>query len=175
MSSEPVARLIGGRSSHGFTVLELAVALALITLVAVLAIPAFYGRPEVTLDRAALLLARDLRIAQNEAVRWSGDVHFDFLPDGEGYAPRFADGRPVPNPVGSGPMERIYERDAVFEGVRISRLQLAGHPRSIRFDRLGYAYGGGTIELAFEGQDCRVIVHESSGLVTLEGLSKPEE
>src|SRR5690606_25726658 len=83
----PVSSLGQQHPRRGFTVLELAVALALITLVAVLAIPAFYGRPEVTLDRAALLLARDLRIAQNEAVRWSGDVHFDFLAEGQGYAP----------------------------------------------------------------------------------------
>lgn len=154
----------------GFTVLELAVALALISLAALLAIPAFYGRPEVTLDRAALLLARDLRLAQNDAVHWRRDVLFEFLPEGSGYAARFVDGEALPNPAGKGPFERLYARDAVFEGVVISRLELAAGARSIRFDHLGYAHGGGMIELLFLDHTCQVRVEESSGLVTLHGL-----
>ncbi len=150
--------------------LELAVALALISLAALLAIPAFYGRPEVTLDRAALLLARDLRLAQNDAVRTRRDVIFEFLPDGAGYAPHFIDGEPLQNPVGKGAMERVYGRDAVFEGVRISRLQLAEGRRAIRFDRLGFAHGAGAIELSFQDHSCLVHVEESSGLVTVQGL-----
>jgi Tfp pilus assembly protein FimT len=160
--------------STGITLLELAISLALISLVALLAIPAFYSRPEVTLDRAAQLLARDLQLAQNDAVRWRQDVHFHFLPDGRGYAPRFGDGRPMPNPVGGGALERDYGRDGVFQGVRIERLQLAGDPRAIRFDRLGFAHGAGFIELSFNGRVCRVEVDESSGLVSLHGLSGPE-
>lgn len=168
-------RLAGaGRPSSAFTLLELAIALALICLAAVLAIPAFYQRPEVSLDRAALLLARDLRLAQNDAVRWRQDVIFEFLPDGAGYAARFASGKPVPAPLGKQGLERVYGRDAVFQGVRIGRLQLSGDPTSIRFDPLGYAHGAGAIELTFDGHECRVRIEESSGFVSLEGLARPE-
>lgn len=168
--------LLGRRGvRRGFTILELALALALISLVAVLAIPAFYSRPEVTLDRAAQLLARDLRLAQHEAIRLNRDVIFEFHLDGRGYAPRFEDGTPLPNPVGRGSFERRYSRDAVFEGVHIGRLQLAGEPRSIRFDPLGHALGGGSIELTFGAEVCMVHVAESNGMVSLHELHGPTE
>ena len=160
------------RPRRGFTILELAIALALISLAAALAIPAFYGRPEVSLDRAALLLARDLRTAQNHAVQAGCDVHFHLRSDGNGYAAWYESGAPLPNPAGGGPLARAYDRDAVFEGVRITRVQLDGHPREVRFDRLGFAHGGGTIELFYRGRDVAVHVAESTGLVTIRGLSR---
>ncbi len=165
---EPSSR--SGRG--GFTILELAIALALFTLVAALAIPAFYSQPEVTLENATRLLLRDLRAAQNRAARLQCEVRFEVFEDGRGYRAVLPDGRPLRDPAFGGPFERDYGRDAVFEGVRIARVDL-GPDGAIRFGPYGFSDEGGVLELRFGDASSRVEVGARTGLLRVRGLSEP--
>lgn len=157
---------------RGFTILELMITLALITLVAALAIPAFYSRPEVTLENATRLLLRDLRAAQNRAARLQSEVRFHLLAEGRGYRVVLPDDRPLPDPLRPGPFERDYGRDAVFEGVRITRADL-GPDDAIRFGPYGFSDEGGVLELTYGGASCRVEVEPLTGRLRVSGLSEP--
>ncbi|MCB9914027.1 MAG: GspH/FimT family protein [Planctomycetes bacterium] len=157
------------RSRAGFSLLELAVALALITVASVLAIPAYYAQPSVTLDNASRLLARDLRYAQNEAaLRGQGtQVHFDLF--GQGYALECGEACPLPNPVGGGDLVRMYPRDAIFEGVHITRIE--GPPQSVvSYDRHGLAEHEAHIELRYEDEVRVLHLEKDTGLMRIEGL-----
>lgn len=158
--------------ARAFSLLELAVALALITAAAAIAIPLFYGRPEVTLDNAAILLAHDLRAAQNHAVHQRAAVRVEFFEDGSGYRALLADEEPMPNPSGAGPLARRYSADGVFEGVHVERVRL-GEGRTARFTPDGSAELGGEITLGYRDQLRRVTLQEGSGLVAIEGLERP--
>ena len=108
-----------------FTLLELLIVLVLITVIAAISTWAYFSRPEVTLDNAIRILARDLRIAQNRAILLRRPVSIVFAEDGDGY--RLVDR--TEHPAADHPdferIERRYSRDAIFEGVRILPVGLA--------------------------------------------------
>lgn len=140
-----------------------------IAIIASLAIPAWFNRSEVTLDNAAKLLARDLRDTQNRASSLNEDLWFVFREDGDGYAVIDADGKRVVGPLGSGPFERLYSANAIFEGVDIQRVEL-GEGRAIRFDAAGRAYGAGAVYLRFH-DDVRVVtILPETGRIEIKGL-----
>ena len=157
---------------RGFSLLELAIALALITIAAIVAIPSFYARPGVTLDSAAILLAKDLRHAQNLAAQRGIEVVLEFSPDGTGYRVIDAEGRAVQNPLGAGALIRDYARDGVFEGVRIESVQL-GARASASYDARGLSLQGGSIRLGDRGARRTLSLQAGSGLIDIEGLSRP--
>lgn len=176
MSFEPKSRrLVGGRALRrraGFSILELAVVLTLLTVAAAIAIPLFFGRPSVTLDSAAILLARDLRAAQNEAVLRGRDVVVQFLPEGDGYRAFDESGELLPSPSGGGEFLRRYSRDGVFEGVRIELLDVAQN-RSVHFTPEGFALQGLRLELVYAGDRRQLRLESATGLVSIEGLRRP--
>jgi Tfp pilus assembly protein FimT len=146
--------------------------LALITVVAAIAIPLFYSRPAVTLDNAAILLARDLRAAQNEAVHRRKDVYAHFFGDGSGYRVFDESGEALKNPTGSGELVRRYTADAVFEGVRVASVEF-GPRHMARFTPDGLAVRGGVVVLEFRGDQRILTLAEGSGLVEITGLERP--
>lgn len=154
----------------GFTILELAIALALITVASVIAIPAFYSQPNITLDNASLLLARDLRYAQNEAAMRGVHTQVTFDTFGDGYAVETSDAMPLPNPVGGGDLVRVYSRDAIFEGVTITAINGLTEPH-VRFDKNGFALDGVAIEMHYEQEVRTVHLARESGLMEIEGLT----
>jgi len=166
---------MGGRGSNssrreGFSLLELILALALITVVSSVAIPAYYSLPAVTLDNAAILLARDLRYAQNKAALIGEDTRVVFDEDGDGYRAVTESGSSLSNPVGGDALIRKYSADAVFEGTHIARLEgAAGF--SLRFDRHGFALDQGRVELTYQDQVRILILKRGTGRVEIEGLS----
>jgi prepilin-type N-terminal cleavage/methylation domain-containing protein len=156
----------------GFSILELAIALALITVAAAIAIPLVYSRPAITLDNAAVLLARDLRAAQNEAVHRRADVYVHFFADGTGYRVFDEGGRAIANPTGAGDLVRRYTADAVFEGVRLVSVE-TGPRKLARFTPDGLAVRGGVVVLEYQGDRRILTLHEGSGLVEITGLERP--
>lgn len=135
----------------GFTILELSVVLLAIAFTAALSITAYFSRGEVTLDSAATLLTEDLRAAQARAALMRRPVMFHFDRDGGGYEtidmPRSAQLAETERP---GP-RRLYDRDGVFEGVRITRVDVAGRDH-VLFQPDGSVAFGGRITLGFEGE-----------------------
>ena len=157
--------------SSGFSILELAIVLTLLTVIAAIAIPLFYGRASITLDSAAILLARDLRVAQNTAVFREKDVIVQFLPEGDGYRVYDEFGAMLPNPTGGGDFVRRYSQDGVFEGVELEYLDV-GPNRSVHFTQGGVALHGAEVHLRFGGERRKLTVEPTTGLVTLEGLRR---
>lgn len=165
-------RLGGGNGASGFSLLELVLVLALVAVVAAWAIPAFYARPSVTLDNAALLLARDLRSAQNRAAARRAPVEVRFFEDGDGYEAVDAYGRHLPDPGGGGAFVRRYSRDAVFEGVRLANLDgTLAHP--VRYDARGFAEEDARLVVTYGGASRQVSLEGGTGLVEIDGLDEP--
>lgn len=142
---------------RGFTILELLIALVLVSLTATAAISAFFSRTEVTLDNAARLLAEDLRSAQSRATVLRCDVVFQFGADGGGYESYDNDPRARTRAHGPERTIRNFDRDAVFEGVRVSDVQIGGADHLL-FQSDGSVAVGGQVTLAYHGATRTVII-----------------
>jgi type II secretory pathway pseudopilin PulG len=152
----------------GFTIIELIVVIMLVTFTAAVSLWAYFARPEVTLDNAAQLLVRDMRIAQARAALLHAPVTLAFHEEGDGY--RIVDGaedmahpRYIPERI-----ERRYSRDAVFEGVSILPIGLAARGRIV-FGIEGSDPSSGSITLSY-GRATRIVeIEAETGHVLLTG------
>ena len=153
------------------SLLVMLLTLAAMAIAAGLAIPAFYGMHHVTLDNAARLLARDLRVAQNMAGFEGQPCTFQFLPDGSGWRVLSDDGLVLERPDQKGRFERDFTIDGVFEGVRLEHIEFAG-THEVHFDRAGRAMPGGTVRVSFNGEARVLRVVALSGRVILDGLAE---
>ncbi|MFT7668988.1 MAG: hypothetical protein ACI8X5_001688 [Planctomycetota bacterium] len=152
----------------GVTIMDIAIALASLALITGIAIPVYFSQPRVTLDHAAILLANDLRFAQNEAAISGESTVLEFDEEGDGYAVFYESGAPVTNPVGPLNLDRQYSVDAIFRGVSLRPLE--GGPPS--FDRHGFLLNEIRVELRYEGETRRLQMERGSGLVSIEGLGR---
>jgi prepilin-type N-terminal cleavage/methylation domain-containing protein len=152
----------------GFTLLELILALLTVAVSAAIAIPVHFGRPEVTLENACVLLAHDLRAAQNRAAYLDQPTRFVFLPDGSGYRVTDLQGKVIRNPRDDWSFERIWLADGVFRGVLASEIDL-GEETAIVYDGNGRALRGGSVRMRF-GEALRVLhIAPRSGKISIEG------
>lgn len=159
------------RSPGGLSILKMALALAFIAVVSIVGIPAFYSQPSITLDNAAVLLARELRFAQNESVVVGVNTRVRFLPEGDGYAVETAHGRALPNPLGGGDLIRVYSRDAIFEGVKITSTS-GTHDGMVRFTTRGFCLDEVSVELTYESEIRVLRISKNTGLMEILGLSR---
>ena len=155
-----------------FALLHFASFLALSTLIAAIAIPAWFGQGEVTLERAAILLARDLRAVQNHAVISGRDIELSFLPNGDGYRAIDELGQDVVLYSDGIPLARRYNTDGVFQGVHVHSVSLEQNS-PLKYDHNGFALNGGQIILSLEEERIIVTLSSESGWVSIDGLSKP--
>ncbi|MFN0007897.1 MAG: hypothetical protein ACKVXR_08310 [Planctomycetota bacterium] len=162
----PPRPLAGGRL--GFTIVELILVIAIVTVTAALSIWAYFARPEVTLDNAARLLVRDIRIAQARAALLHSPISLVFHEEGDGY--RIVDGvgdgaSPTPS---SDRIERRYSRDAVFEGVSILPIGLGAQGKVVfESDRPDPA--SGSITLSYRRATRIVEIEPGTGHAHLTG------
>jgi type II secretory pathway pseudopilin PulG len=161
-----------GRGRAGFTILELVIALALTIIVATLAVPAWFDREEVTLNNAVKLLAQDLRDAQDRAAYGHKAIEVRFFESGDGYRIVDASGQQMAAPVGGGPFERIYSRDAVFRGVSIAFVDMNG-TRNLHFDDRGFALEEGAVHVHYKNGTRVLRIHSYTGLIEIDGLGEP--
>jgi len=148
--------------SGGFTILELAAVLVMVTLVSTLAIRAWFGRSDVTLQNAAELLASDLREVQAIATLRHAPHEVVFHADGSGY---FAHEM---GQVEAAAHDRHYPRDAVFEDVRVTRVRVAKGGRLV-FDALGRPASDASITVSHRGVALTVLVEAALARVSVEG------
>ena len=152
------------RSSRGFTILELLLALLAVTLVATYSIWAYFSRAEVTLVHAAGLLVDDLRLAQARAGCLHVPVEVVFHADSNGYHIAAPDSEGVPTEH----HPRSYPSDAVFEGVHILEKRLPDHGRLV-FDERGRLAHDSTITLGYRGEARTVLVRADGMIVIADG------
>jgi Tfp pilus assembly protein FimT len=157
---------------RGFTILELLIILALLTITASVGIPAYFARPAVTLDSAARLLAADMREVQNRAALYRLPLMVEFPEDGTGYRGVKENGEPLHSPYTDGPFVRVYPADAVFEGVRVLAVRSPQGDR-VAFSPRGLAAATASIVLGFDGETRTIRIRKDSGLVEIDGLEDP--
>lgn len=157
---------------RAFALLHFASFLAVCTLAAAVAIPAWFSKGDVTLERAGVLLARDLRAVQNHAVISGQPIHIEFLPAGDGYQALDADKQPVILYSDGVPLARRYNADGVFDGVRVHSVTLGGDA-PITYDPNGFALTGAEITLSQGAARVTVRIDAKSGWIAIDGLSKP--
>ncbi len=160
------------QTRRGFTILELLIILALLTITASVGIPAYFARPEVTLDSAARLLAADMREVQNRAALYRLPLAVEFTAGGGGYSGVHETGEPLTSPYQAGPFVRVYGADAVFEGVQVVQVQSPDGNR-VSFTPRGLAATTASIVLGFDGETRTVRIRKGSGLVEITGLDDP--
>ena len=148
------ARAPARRPGRGFTILELLVALSVISVLAAYSIATYFSRSEVTLESAAVLLAEELRTAQNRSLFLGEPSTVVFFPDG--YRVLDPEGRTLQNPRTLLSFERRYSRDGVFRGVTVLEASF-GAGNVLELDGDGLPRQGGTILLGF-GDERRTIV-----------------
>ncbi|MEW6071097.1 MAG: prepilin-type N-terminal cleavage/methylation domain-containing protein [Planctomycetota bacterium] len=158
------------QARSGLTILELLVVLVLVALAAGLAIPAYFERSEVTLERASILLARDLRMAQNRSAYLEEPCRVWFREDGDGYRVTNHAGAIIRNPGTNQPFERRFSVDAVFRGVRIVEARF-GPDRFLSYDERGLPREEGQITLWFAGDTRTVHVERRAGKIEILGAT----
>lgn len=144
--------------------------LAVVALVAGIAIPTFFARHGVTLDNAAILLARDLRSVQNRAAHLGQSTTLRF--DEHGWRAFDALDRPLQRFASQEYIERRLDADAVFEGVTLEAMQFGGEA-AVRFDAAGRPDRGGSLEVVYRGERRRLHLSPTEGRLTIEGLERP--
>ena len=160
----------GGSSRRGFTILELMLALIALSVVASLSIPAYFERSEVTLEKACILLAHDLRAAQNRSAYLGETAFFSFQKEENGYEVRDEFGERIRHPTTNEPFLRRYSLDGVFAGVQVLEARF-DDGAVLCYDERGNVPKGGHVVLAF-GTDRRVVrVEEGAGTVHIEGTT----
>ncbi|MCY2959225.1 MAG: GspH/FimT family pseudopilin [Planctomycetota bacterium] len=145
----------------GFTIVEFVGVLVLMTAVSTIAIRAWFGRSEVTLQNAAELLANDLRQMQTHATLRRSPLEVVFDADGCGYHARDL-GR-----AGGVDSVRRYTIDAVFEDVRIRSVQVQRGEKLV-FDAIGRPASDASITLVHRGVARTVLVDAQALFIAVE-------
>ena len=153
---------------RGFTVLALLVVLVSLSLVAATSVRWYFSRDEVTLENAAVLLARDLRAAQHRSIFLGRPGRLLFLPDGSGYVLLDELGELAQNPQTSEPFVRVYPDDGVFIGVQVLAAA-AGSDRALEIDSHGIATEDLEVVLAFADEQRTLRYDQESSRITIEG------
>ncbi|MFT4538630.1 MAG: Tfp pilus assembly protein FimT [Planctomycetota bacterium] len=154
-----------------FSITEILISLVMLGTISSVAIPAWFGRSDVTLDNAARLLARDLRAAQNRAAFNGESTQLRFSGDGTGYSVFDKRGALLPALMGQGGFVREYPRDAVFRGVRVENADFAGQA-IVEYNDRGVVQHDGQVVLSFAGDSRIVRVCSRTGLIELEGMAE---
>jgi type II secretory pathway pseudopilin PulG len=156
-----LTRAVGRRA---FTILQLLLVLVVISLLAATTIRCYFTQAEVTLENAAILLARDVRAAQHRSIFLGEPTHFTFPPEGNGYFVTDAAGNLARNPQTDQVFERRYPADGVFHGVAIVAVR-AGEDRTLVIDDRGQPVEDMEVTLAYRESRRTVVLERGGGIV----------
>jgi prepilin-type N-terminal cleavage/methylation domain-containing protein len=157
-------------SRDGFTLLELLVVLLVMSFAAAFTVRHYFAQPDVTLENAAILLARDLRAAQHHSLLMNEPSLVLFLPDGAGYVVTDKPGNVIENPMTGETFVRSYPDDGVFDGVRVVAAR-SGDDRTLEIDKRGMPLEDLEVTLGFGGEERTVQFEAKSGALTVVGSS----
>jgi hypothetical protein len=159
-----------GRSQapRRFTVLGLLLVLFLLSLGAATTVRWYFASADVTLENAAVLLARDLRAAQHRSIFLAKVGRLQFFGDGSGYALLDSTGTVTHNPQTDEPFLRIYPDDGVFVGVSVLAAE-AGSDRTLEIDDRGRPLEDLAVTLAYQDERRTLRMARESGNIAIEG------
>lgn len=153
---------------RGFTLLELLLVLLVLSLCAATTVRCYFSDSAVTLENAAILLARDLRAAQHRSIFLSESGRFQFLPEGQGYAVTDSVGTLAINPATELPFVRVWGEDGVFDGVHATNV-VAGDDRVLEIDKRGLPLEDLAVTLTFGDDERTLLLDQRSGVITIVG------
>ena len=156
------------RAVSGFTMLHLILLLVGLSGLAMVGIPMFFERGTVILENGAVLLARDVRTAQNRAAYSREPLFLRFFEDGDGYEVVTRSGTPIDDPRTGRPFVRHYSIDGVFEGLRITEVR-TGPDDTLILSAIGETSHILEVRLEFDGEHRQLYAERSSGMITIEG------
>ena len=154
------------RARSGISLLGVLFSLCGIAVVAMLAIPAFFERPDFTLDNVCDLLRRDLRSAQNRATYLHTEARF--VIDADGWRALDKHGALL---VGMGedhPIVRSFSSDGVFEGVHAEQIRV-GSDGGLLITNRGTTLERGELVLRFRDERRTVTIEPGAGQVLYPG------
>lgn len=155
-------------SQRGFTLFELLIVLLLLSLCAATTVRWYFSHADVTLENAAILLARDVRAAQHRSIFLGEPSRFVFLSDGAGYTVMDASGAPTRNPQTDELFLRVYSDDGVFVGVSVVEAD-AGGDRTLEIDGRGLALEDLSVTLAYHDERRTILLDKQSSEITIVG------
>jgi len=150
---------------RGISLLVVLVSLVVVGLVAGIAIPTFFHRPEVTLDNACRLMARDLRAAQNYAAFLGRPVAVVF--SGHGYEAIDLEAGPLQRGPHGTELRRSYREEGIFDGIRLE--DVAFPDSTLVFSPDGEVLTPGGLVIRFRDDERELRVVEGSGKITIGG------
>jgi hypothetical protein len=153
----------------GVSLVVVLVSLVLVGAIAVIAIPAYFNRHDVTLDSACRLLSRDIRSLQNRAALEKHEVRLEFGPDG--WRALDTSGAPVAGVGETVPIVRRFAGEGVFVGVVVESYEL-GPDKLLGIDARGLVTEHAEIVLSFRGEHRRLKIHRGSGEIAVESLAR---
>ena len=166
----------GARESAGFTLVELALAITIVAILAWLAVPKIADLGGMRLDAAARRVAADLRYAQSRAIgtRTIHGLHF------EPSSGRYTVYAPTPSTPLADPADRartlrvVFDQRVEYRGVAIASASFGASP-TVSFDYFGVPRDSagadlaapGRVVLSYQGATDTVEVAPGTGKVTI--------
>jgi len=155
-------------SQRGFTLLELLIVLIVISLCAATTVRWYFSHADVTLENAAILLARDVRAAQHRSIFLGETSRIVFLSDGSGYTVLDAAGESAHNPLTDEPFLRVYPDDGVFHGVVVLAAD-AGGDHTLEIDKRGVPLEDLAVTLAYRDERREILLERKTSEITIVG------
>lgn len=139
--------------------------MVVLTIASSIGIPAYFGQPDITLNNAAELLAKDLRDVQHRAALYEEELWVRFDEDGGGYRGTDRKGGLLISPYGAGPFIREYDFDATFRGVSIESIE-PNHLDAYVFDARGFPRTSIAVTLRYKDDLRTVAFSHRTGIIT---------
>ena len=160
----------------GFTIIELAMVIVLIAILAALAIPRFDSFYSIKLEGAARKLVADIRYTQRLAIALHDDYGVEFNTSAETYRVyRVSDNATATEPLSRSAYQTSFAANSEFQGIDISSASFGG-TQHVRFNSLGTPRDGnnsvlssnGTVVLSYKGNSRTITVTPNTSKVTLQ-------
>lgn len=150
----------------GFTLFELLIVISVLSIWSAFTIAQHFEEPDITLESAAVLVAKDLRTAQDRSAYLGEPARFELNPDGYRLVDRR--GRVVRHPRSQEPFHREWTMDAVFDGIQVEGLE-PGESRAIEIDRSGGVRSSEVITLSFRGEERSIKLYSATSRIVILG------
>jgi len=153
----------------GISLIFVLCALVVLGIAAVFAIPAYFDRPEITLDNACQLVSHDVRALQNRAAL--DKVGVRVVLERDGWRALTTEGAPIAGINDDLPIDRHFTRDGVFGGVTIENVE-AGPDHALGINPHGLVLEHVQFDLVFKGERRHVKVFRGAGDVVVEATQR---